>query len=86
MWDLTPAWLLYCNPVSSGNVMVNGRIVQTVLSGDEVEALKVGSGAQCGLHTACPFVSTWGNLIGQYYYSDCYSIVRNSGKVNRNRA
>ena len=50
---------------------VNGRTVLNVLSGDEVQALKVSSGAQCGLHTACPCVSTWGNLIGQYYYIDC---------------
>ena len=69
---LTPTWVLDCDPGSGGNVKVNGRTVQTVLSRDEVRALKVSSGAQCGLHTACPCVSTWGNLIGQYYYIDYY--------------
>ena len=86
MQQLTRTWMLYCDPGSGGGVKVNGRTVQTVFSGDEVADLKVSSGAQCGLHTACPCVNTWGNLIGQYYYSDCYSIVRNSGKVSRNRA
>ena len=50
--------------------MVNGRAIQSVLSGDEVKALKVSSGAQCGLHTASPGQSTWDNLIGQYYCID----------------
>ena len=60
--------MLRCGPGSGGEVRVNERTVQTVLSRDEVKALKVSSGAQCGLHTACPCVSTWCNLIGQYYY------------------
>jgi len=71
MQDLTPTWMLYCGPATGGEVKVNGRAIQKVLSGDEVKALKVSSGAQCGLHTACPCVSTWYNLIGQYYYIDC---------------
>ena len=33
---------------AGGIVRVNGRAVQEVLSGDEVMALKVSSGAQCG--------------------------------------
>ena len=70
MRQLTPTWLLYCGPATGGAVKVNGRPVQKVLSGDKVWALKVSSGAQCGLHTVCPCVGTWGNLIGQYYYSD----------------
>jgi len=71
MEDLTPTWMLDCDSVSGGSVKVNGRTVQKVLSGAEVWALKVSSGAQCGLHTACPCVRTWGNLIGQYNHSDC---------------
>ena len=59
--------MLQCDPGSGGEVKVNGRAVQTVLSYHEVSALKVSSGAQCGLRTTCPCVSTWGNLIGQYY-------------------
>ena len=65
MTELTPTWMLRCHPYSGGEVMVNGRTVQNVLSVDEVEALKVSSGAQCGLHTACLCQSTWGSLIGQ---------------------
>ena len=68
MWQLTPTWMLYCSPSFGGNVKVNGRTLQKVLSGVEVKALKVSSGAQCGLHTVCPCVCTWGYLIGQYYY------------------
>ena len=33
---------------TGGAVMVNGATVQKVLSGHEVMALKVSSGAQCG--------------------------------------
>ena len=62
--------MLRCGPGSGGDVILNGRTVQKVLSHDEV-ALNVSSGAQCGLHTACLCVSTWGNLIGQYYCIDC---------------
>ena len=32
----------------TGEVLVNGATVQKVLSDDEVRALKVSSGAQCG--------------------------------------
>ena len=71
MLELTPIWMLDCDPFSGGDVKVNGRTVQTVLSGDDVAALRVSSGAQCGLRTACPCVSTWCNLIGQYYCIDC---------------
>ena len=71
MQHLFPNWMLDCLHGPGGIVRVNGRTVQTVLTGGEVQALEVSSGAQCGLHTACPCVSTWRNLIGQYYYSDC---------------
>ena len=71
MEQLTPTWMLHCGPSTGGSVKVNQRTVQKVLSSDEVMALKVSSGAQCGLRTACPCVSTRCNLIGQYYYIDC---------------
>ena len=71
MQQLTPTRMLDCSPHSGGSVKVNGRTVQKVLSRDEVRALKVSSGAQCGLHTACPCVNIWCDLIGQYYCIDC---------------
>ena len=40
--------MMWLSSASGGEVMVNGRTVQKVLSGDEVKALKVSSGAQCG--------------------------------------
>ena len=40
--------MVYLGGLTGGGVKVNGRTVQKVLSGDEVEALKVSSGAQCG--------------------------------------
>ena len=70
MEQVTPTWMLDCDPLSGGEVRVNGRTVQKVLSRDEMRALKVSSGAQCWLRTSCPCVCTWGYLIGQYYYID----------------
>ena len=40
--------MMRLGPGNGGEVTVNRRTVQKVLSGDEVEALKVSSGAQCG--------------------------------------
>ena len=50
-------WMLYCFSGIGGEVMVNGERVQTVLSSDEVKALKVSSGFQCGVQTAYPCTS-----------------------------
>ena len=41
--------MMSCSVFCGGEVMVNGMRVQKVLSYDEVEALRVSSGAQCGL-------------------------------------
>ena len=48
MEELTPSWMMELYGVTGGVVQVNGRTLQDVLSVDEVEALKVSSGAQCG--------------------------------------
>ena len=50
MLELDQTWLLDCDNLDGGDVFVNRRTVQkNVLSGDEVTALKVSSGAWCGL-------------------------------------
>ena len=58
MWDLeSGVWMLYCFRLRGCEVMVNGKTVQNVLSSDEVMALKVSSGSQCGVQTAYPCTS-----------------------------
>ena len=49
MEELTPSWMMCLGVVGGGIVQVNGGTVQNVLSAAEVWALKVSSGAQCGL-------------------------------------
>ena len=48
IWQLDPTWMMWLSVGTGGEVQVNGRTVQNVLSRDEVKALKVSSGAQCG--------------------------------------
>ena len=50
-------WMLCCSRLRGGKVMVNGKTVQKVLSRDEVKALKVSIGSQCGVQTAYPCTS-----------------------------